>query len=73
MWMVNSVTVKNETYITSASGGKKPAPVIVFWLYVQIFRETHMHMLDCSLGRKRGEGNPWCSISVLSVFSHSMH
>lgn len=68
MCMVNSVTLKNETFNTAARGEKCQLPKLSSG---SMFRELNRHMLDCSLGGEKGDSQS--SISVLSVFSHTMN
>jgi len=67
MCMVNSVTLKNETFSITARGEKSQLPKLNSG---SMFRELNRHVRDCSLG---GEKVLQSSISVLSVFSHSMN
>lgn len=68
MCMVNSVTLKNETFNITARGEKSQLSKLGSG---SMFREWNRHMLDCSLGGEKGD--PQSSISALSVFSHSMN
>lgn len=63
--MVNSVTLKNETFSITARGERSQLPKLSSG---SMFRESNRHMLYCSLGGEKGRRSAELYFSAFCIF-----